>query len=147
MLEKIKLDLRLIDDLGMLTIHECKDCLSKLDIIATGTKVNDLRSALRESYTHGRELLNTDNGALLVRQRISLYAHLKKLGDFRKLSLSRLRYFGKRLGILNSVKIRKNTIISALKNFEAIHCAEMFAVSVRLLMLGMCPTIYNRMMD
>ena len=75
MLEKTKLDLGLVDDLAMLTIQECKDYLSKLDIIATGTKVTDLRSALRESYTHGRKLLNIDNGTLLMRQRkIFIYA-------------------------------------------------------------------------
>ena len=84
MLEKTKLDLGLIDDLAMLTIQECKHYLSKLDIIATGTKVTDLRSALTESYSHGGKLLNAENGALLVRQRISLYTQLKKLGDFRK---------------------------------------------------------------
>ena len=126
MLEKTKLDLGLVDDLAMLTIQECKDYLSKLDIIATGTKVTDLRSALRESYTHGRRLLNIDNGTLLMRQRISLYTQLKKLGDFWKLSLSRLRYYAKRLGILNSIKLRKHSIISALKQFETIHCPEMF---------------------
>ena len=126
MLEKTKLDLGLVDDLAMLTIQECKDYLSKLDIIATGTKVTDLRSALRESYTHGRKLLNIDNGTLLMRQRISLYTQLKKLGDFWKLSLSRLRYYAKRLGILNSVKLRKHSIISALKQFETIHCPQMF---------------------
>ena len=56
MLEKTKLDYGLIDDFAMLTIQECKDYLSKLDIIATGTKVTDLRSALRVSYVHGGKI-------------------------------------------------------------------------------------------
>ena len=50
MLEKTKLDLGLVDDLALLTIQECKVYLSKLDLIANGTKVTDLRSALSESY-------------------------------------------------------------------------------------------------
>ena len=123
MLEKTKLDLGLVDDLALLTINECKDYLSKLDIIATGSKVSDLRAALSESYAHGRDTLNADNGTLLVRQRISLYKQLKKLGDYRKLSLTRLRYFAKRLGI---TKMRKQTIILALYKFETTHSAEIF---------------------
>ena len=126
-LENTKLDLGLIDDLALLTISECKDYLSKLDIIATGTKVTDLRSALSESYSHGRDLLNADDGTLLVRKRISLYKQLKKHGDYRKLSLARLRYYAKRLGISNCQKMRKNTIVSALKKFETIHSAEIFS--------------------
>ena len=71
MLEKTKLDLGLVDDLELLTIQECKVYLSKLDLIATGSKVSDLRLALRESYCQGRNLLNAGTGKLLVRQRIS----------------------------------------------------------------------------
>ena len=67
-------------------------------------------------------MLNSDNGALLVRQQISLYGQLKKLGDYRKLFLSHLRYYAKRLGISNCVKMRKRTILSALNKFETSHC-------------------------
>ena len=126
MLEKTKLDLGLVDDLALLTIQECKVYLSKLDLIATGTKVSDLRSALSESYSQGRDILNAGSGKLLIRQRISLYRKLKKLGDYRRFTLSRLRYYAKRLGICKSVNMRKSTIISALKQFEATHCAGMF---------------------
>ena len=125
MLKKTKLDLGLVDDLAVLTIAECKLYLSNLDIISTGTKVTDLRSALRESYSHGRKLLNSDNGALLVRQRISLYGQLKKHGDYSKLTLSRLRYYAKRLGISKCGKMRKRTILLALNKFETTHCAGM----------------------
>ena len=99
MLQQTKLDLGLIDDLASLTIEECKDYLSNLDIIATGSKVADLRSALRESYLEGQELLKADNGKFLIRRRIALYRQLKKLGDCRKLPLKRLRFYAKRLGI------------------------------------------------
>ena len=127
MLEKTKLDLGLVDDLALLTIQECKAYLSKLDIIATGTKVDELRSALSESYSQGRDLLNAGNGMLLIRQRISLYKQLRKLGDYRGLTLSRLRYYAKRLGVCNCDKMRKCTIISALNKFETTHCAGMFS--------------------
>ena len=131
MLEKTKLDLGLVDDLALLTKQECKVYLSKLDLIATGSKVTDLRSALRESYSQGRDLLNAGTGKLLLRQRISLFRKLKKLGDYRKLSLSRLRYYAKRLGICNCDKLGKYPIISALDKFESTHCAGMFANSKR----------------
>ena len=127
MIEKTVLDLGLVDDLALLTIQECKGYLSKLDIIATGTKVNDLHSALRESYSKGRDLLNAGNGMLLIRQRKSLFMKLRKLGDYRKLTLSRLRCYAKRLGICHCVKMQKNSIISALNKFETTHCAGMFA--------------------
>ena len=99
MLEKTQLDLGLVDNLRLLTINECKKYLSKLDVIATGSKVADLRLALKESYSHGRDLLLAGNGSLLLRQRISLYKQLKKLGDYDNLSASSLRYYAKRLGI------------------------------------------------
>ena len=110
----------------MLTVQECKAYLSKLDIIATGTKVGDLRSALSESYSQGRDLLNASSGMLLIRQRIFLYKQLKKLGPYRNLSLSRLRYYAKRLGVCKCDKMRKCAIISALNKFETSHCAGMF---------------------
>ena len=98
--------------------------LSKLDIIATGTKVAELRSALKDSYSHGRSLLNAGKGRLLLRKRITLYKQLKELGDFKKLSASRLRSYAKRLGIPKCVRMRKQTIISALLKFENIHRKE-----------------------
>ena len=67
MLEETLLDLGLVDNLHLLTTKECKDYLSKLDIIATGSKVADFRSALKESYSHGRHLLNAGDGRLLLR--------------------------------------------------------------------------------
>ena len=124
MLEKTQLDLGLVDNLRLLTIQECRNYLSKLDIIATGTKVADLRSALKDSYSHGRRLLNAGNGRLLLRQRILLYKQLTKLGDFKKLSASRLRTYAKRLGISNCSRMRKHTIISALLKFENTHRKE-----------------------
>ena len=99
MLEKTQLELAMVDNLRLLTIEECRNYLTKLDILATGSKVNDLRSALKDSYSHGRDLLNTGRCRLLHRQRITLYKQLKKLGDYNKLSVSRLRYYAKRLGI------------------------------------------------
>ena len=126
MLQKTKIDLGLVDDLQMLTIQECKAYLSKLDIIATGTKVGELRSALTESYSQGRDLLKAGNGMLLLQQRILLYKKLKKQGDYKKISLSCLRHYGKRLGISYCHKMGKYAIISALKKFEATHCAGMF---------------------
>ena len=66
MLQKTKIDLGLVDDLQMLTIQEFKAYLSKLDIIAPGTKVAGLRSALSESYSQGRDLLKAGNGILLL---------------------------------------------------------------------------------
>ena len=118
LLEETILDLGLIDDLSLLTIRECRDYLSKLDIIATGSKVADLRSALRESYFKGRELLNADNGSLLLSRRIALYKQFKNLGDCSKLSLSRLRFYAKRLGVSMAGKMRKQRLITALRSFE-----------------------------
>ena len=52
MLAKTQLALGLVDNLLLLTIQECRNYLSKLDIIATGTKVAYLRSTLKDSYFH-----------------------------------------------------------------------------------------------
>ena len=106
--------------------------MTKLDIIATGSKVDDLRSALKESYFHGRNLLNAGNGRLLHRQRITLYKQLKKLGDYSKLSVSRLRYYAKRLGIAKCVRMKKHTIISSLRKFESTHKTEIGNVTISL---------------
>ena len=61
MLENTQLDLGFVDNLWLLTMKEHQNYLTKLDIIATGSKVADLRSALKESYSHGRDLLNAEN--------------------------------------------------------------------------------------
>ena len=52
MLEKTQLDLGMVVNLKLLTKEECRNYLTKLDILATGSKVNDLRSALKVSYSH-----------------------------------------------------------------------------------------------
>ena len=130
MLQKTQLDLGLVDNLRLLTTQECRNYLTKLDIIATGSKVDDLRSALKESYSQGRDLLNAGNGRLLHRQRITLYKQLKKLGDYNKLTVSRLRYFAKRLGIAKCARMRKQIIISALLKFEATHKTEIGSVTI-----------------
>ena len=65
MLEKTQIDLGMVDNLSLLTIQLSHNYLKKLDIIATGSKVHDLRSALKESYSHRRELLNARNDRLL----------------------------------------------------------------------------------
>ena len=119
MLEKTKLDLALVDNLRLLTIDECRKYLSKLDVIATGSKVADLRLALKEVYSEGRDLLLADNGRLLKRERIFLFKQLKKIGNYDKLSASRLRSYAKRLGIKKCMRMRKKTIISALQKFES----------------------------
>ena len=129
MLEKTQLDLGMVDNLRLLTIEECRNYLTKLDILATGSKVNDLRSALKDSYSNGRDLLNAGSGRLLHRQRITLYKQLKKLGDYNKLSVSRLRYYVKRLGIAKCVRMRKQIIISALLKFETTHKTEIGSVT------------------
>ena len=130
MLQKTQLDLGMVDNLRLLTTQECRNYLTKLDIIATGSKVDDLRSALKESYSQGRDLLNAGNGKLLHRQRINLYKQLKKLGDYNKLTVSRLRYFAKRLGIAKCARMRKQNIISALLKFEATHKTEIGSVTI-----------------
>ena len=130
MLQKTQLDLGMVDSLSLLTTQECRNYLTKLDIIATGSKVDDLRSALKESYSQGRDLLNAGNGRLLHRQRITLYKQLKKLGDYNKLTVSRLRYFAKRLGIAKCARMRKQIIISALLKFEATHKTEISSVTI-----------------
>ena len=101
----------MVDNLRLLTINDCHNYLKNLDIIATGSKVDDLRSALKETYLHGRDLLNARNGRLLNQRRITLYKQLKKLGDFNKLSVSLLRSYAKRLGINKCIRMRKQTII------------------------------------
>ena len=52
MLENTQLDLGLVDNLRLLTMKECQNYLTKLDIFATGSEVADLRSALKKSYSH-----------------------------------------------------------------------------------------------
>ena len=42
MLHQTPLDLGLVDDLSSLTINECRDYLTKLDIIFNGTKIDNL---------------------------------------------------------------------------------------------------------
>ena len=132
MLQKTQLDLGMVDNLRLSTIQDCRNYLKKLDIIATGSKVHDLRSALKETYSNGRELLNAWNGRLLDQQRITLYKQLKRLGDCNKLSVSLLRSYAKRLGINNCVRMRKQTIISALSKFEGTHKTEIGNVAISL---------------
>ena len=66
MLHQTLLDLGLVDDLSSLTIKECRDYLTKLDIIFNVTKIDDLQSALRESYVEGRALVHANNGKVLI---------------------------------------------------------------------------------
>ena len=75
-------------------------------------------------------MLNAGNDRLLHRQRITLYKQLKKLGDYNKLTVSRLRYFAKRLGIAKCARMRKQIIISALLKFEATHKTEIGSVTI-----------------
>ena len=49
MLQKTQLDLGMVDNLRLSTIQDCRNYLKKLDIIATGSKVHDFRSALKET--------------------------------------------------------------------------------------------------
>ena len=120
--------------------------MTKLDILATGSKVNDLRSALKDSYSHGRDLLNAGSGRLLHRQRITLYKQLKKQGDYNKLSGSRLRFYAKRLGIAKCIRMRKLTIISALLNFESTNKSEIGNVSISLKRVKQIRADYGRPM-
>ena len=106
----------MVDDLSSLTINECRDYLTKLDIIAIGSKIDELQSALRESYMEGRALVNANNGKLLNCQRMHLYRKFKKLGDSSKLSLSCLRFYAKRLGISRARHMQKQTLRTALRN-------------------------------
>ena len=87
-------------------------------------------SALKESYSHGRDLLNSGNGRLLHRQRIVLCRQLKKLGDYNKLSVSRLRFYAKRLWIPELARITKQTIISALLKLRSTHKREIENVAI-----------------
>ena len=61
-----------------------------------------------------------------------MYKQLKKLGDYNKLSVSRLRYYAKRLGIAKCIRMRKQTIISALQNFESTNKSEIGNISISL---------------
>ena len=141
MMEKTQIDLGLVDNLRWLTKQECHNYLNKLDIIATGSTADDLRSALKDSYSHGRALLNAANGRLLHRQRIGLYKQLKKLGDYNKLSSSRLRSYAKRIGI-KCCRMRKRTIISALLKFENAHKTEIGNVSISINKRNQCRADY-----
>ena len=58
MLDNTHLELRLVEDLQLLTIKDCQNYMSKLDIISTVTKVADLRSAWKDSYSNRRDFLN-----------------------------------------------------------------------------------------
>ena len=118
MLHQTLLDLGLVDDLSSLTIKECRDYLTKLDIICNGTKIDDLQSALRESYVEGRALVHENNGKVLIRRRMDLYRKLKKLGDSSKLSLSCLRFYAKRLGISRTGHMQKQALLTALMNLK-----------------------------
>ena len=118
MLHQTLLDLGLVDDLSSLTIKECRDYLTKLDIICNGTKIDDLQSALRESYVEGRALVHENNGKVLIRRRMDLYRKLKKLEDSSKLSLSCLRFYAKRLGISRTGHMQKQALLTALMNLK-----------------------------
>ena len=118
MLHQTLLDLGLVDDLSSLTIKECRDYLTKLDIIFNGTKIDDLQSALRKSYVEGRALVHANNGKVLIRQRMDLYRKFKKLGDSSKLSLSCLRFYAKRLGISRTAHMQKQALLTALMNLK-----------------------------
>ena len=118
MLQQTKLDLDLYDDLSDLTIKDCRNYLSKLDVISTGSRVAELRSELNASHIEGQTMLQANGGRLLKAKRYALFKQFKKLGDCRKLHVRRLRSYAKRLGIENAGKLKKNCLIKALLDIE-----------------------------
>ena len=118
MLEQAKLDLGLYNDLSDLTINVCKNYLSKLDLISTGSSVAELRSELQESHIEGQALLQANGGRLLRAKRYALFKQFKKLGDCKKIHVTRLRSYAKRLGIVNAGTLKKNCLIKALFDIE-----------------------------
>ena len=118
MLRQTKMDLGLINDLSDLTISECRNYLSKLDIVSSASKVAGLRSELRDSHIEGQTMLHANNGRLLRVKRFSLFKQFKNLGDCKKLKLGRLRFYAKRLGIANVGRLNKRNVIKALLDVE-----------------------------
>ena len=69
-----------------------------------------------------------------------------KLEDYNKLSASRLRYYAKRLGIAKCIRMTKQTIISALVNFESTNKSEIGNVSISLKRVKQIRADYGRPM-
>ena len=118
MLQQTKLDLGLYDDLSDLTIKDCRNYLSKLDVISTGSRVAELRSELKESHLEGKAMLHANGGRLLKAKRYALFKQFKRLGDCRKFNIRRLRSYAKRLGIENAGNLKKNCLIKSLLDIE-----------------------------
>ena len=118
MLQQTKMDLALVDDLSDLTIQDCKKYITKLDILVTGTSVAELQSSLKDFYVEGREMLEADGGSLLRKKRHKLVKQLRRLGDTRKLRLSLLRSYAKRLGIMNATKLGKRNLVDVITKMK-----------------------------
>ena len=118
MIKHGKMDLALVDDLSQLTIEECRIFLKKLDILASGSKVIDLRNALITAYSEGRSLLLVNGGYQLRKKRDSVLKRLRKLGDRNKIKLKTLRTLSKQLGVVNAGKLGKSSLLKQLIQIE-----------------------------
>ena len=118
MMKHLKMDLALVDDLSQLTLQECRVFLAKLDIVASGAKVIDLRNALMAAYSEGRSLLLANGGYQLRKKRIVVLKRLRKLGDRNKIKLKTLRAISKQLGVVNAGKLGKRSLLNELTGFE-----------------------------
>ena len=92
--------------------------MAKLDIVASGTKVTDLRTALMNSYSEGRSLLLANGGYQLRKKRNSVLNRLRNLGDRNKIKLQILRRLSKQLGLVNAGKLGKSALLKQLIGIE-----------------------------
>ena len=109
-----KANLGLFDSLLDLTKEEALHFVKKLDIIYDKRPSKEsLIQLLQESHKEGRSLVKANSSQLLRSKRLTLLKQLHNDG-LQTQSLSRLRFYGKRLGVKNVNKLSKARLRKAL---------------------------------
>jgi len=104
------MSLALIDDLSTLIKSDCKDFVTKLDLITpTKPSLAEYVESLREPHAEGLKLLRRNGQFELRKQRLILKKAMIKEG-LPNMSLTRMRFYGKRLGVRNATKTKQRDL-------------------------------------
>ena len=106
-------------DLALIDMSDLKsDCtffVNKLDLITgKGPSLAELVETLRESHAQGLKLLQRNGQIQLKKRRLALKKAMQK-EDLSKMSLERIRFYAKRLGVKNAKKGKKLELGEVLK--------------------------------
>ena len=117
-IQTIKIKLGLIP-LDSLTCEEARQFVHQLDLIVDSNNnrptITEYQNALKTSHSEGCLLLNADNGKLLTQHHINIKKKIQK-ENIDTMSLTKLRYYTKRLGIHKCTTLNKTILLNILKN-------------------------------